>query len=163
MTQVENFQWQAHYNQAMNLQFYAACATLSDEERKRDMKAFFESIHGTLNHLLLTDKVWLGRIENQPFSVSSLREILYEDFDELRAERERTDERIMTLVGKLNESDLNRVISYHSIMTNSAQAFSLGRVFTHLFLHQTHHRGQVSTLIGQLGYDFGETDILWVE
>ncbi|BBN59483.1 DinB family protein [Hydrogenovibrio marinus] len=163
MTQVENFQWQAHYNQAMNRQFYATCAAMSDEARKRDMKAFFESIHGTLNHLLLTDKVWLGRIESQPFSASSLREILYEDFDELRAERERTDERIMMVVGNLNEQELTRVISYHSIMTNSPQAFSLGRVFTHLFLHQTHHRGQVSTLIGQLGYDFGETDILWIE
>jgi uncharacterized damage-inducible protein DinB len=35
-------------------------------------------------------------------------------------------------------------------------------VLTHLFHHQTHHRGQITTLISQLGYDFGETDMIYM-
>ncbi len=63
----------AAYNTWMNDKLYDACATLSDEDRKRDRGAFFHSIHGTLNHLLLADSVWMGRFEKQPFAIRGLR------------------------------------------------------------------------------------------
>jgi uncharacterized damage-inducible protein DinB len=75
----------AAYNAWMNDKLYSACATLPDEERKRDRGAFFHSIHGTLNHILLADSVWMGRFEGQPFVFKSLDQELHSSFDELRA------------------------------------------------------------------------------
>lgn len=85
----------AEYNQWMNRSLYAGCAQLSDEQRKRDMGAFFQSIHGTLNHLLYTDKVWMGRFLCEPFSSHIEGHELYRDYEELRAERAREDARIV--------------------------------------------------------------------
>ena len=81
----------AAYNRWMNDKLYAVCAELSDEERKADRKSFFGSIHATLNHLLLADKVWYGRFTGKPFVVRGLDQELYADFDLLRAERAATD------------------------------------------------------------------------
>ena len=87
-------QTMAAYNRWMNEKLYAVCATLPDEERKRDRKSFFPSIHATLNHILLGDRVWFGRFIGEPFAVKSLNQELYADFAELRAERERVDHEI---------------------------------------------------------------------
>src|SRR5690606_11137584 len=81
----------AAYNKWMNDKLYAVCAELSDEERKADRGAFFRSIHGTLNHLLLADKVWFGRFTSNPFVPQSLDQELYDDFGELRAARTSLD------------------------------------------------------------------------
>ena len=83
----------AAYNRWMNDRIYAACATLSDEERKRDVGAFFKSIHGTLNHIILGDRVWLGRFTGVPFSVQSLDQELYAEFAELRSQRHHVHQR----------------------------------------------------------------------
>ena len=67
------FRMMAGYNRWMNERLFSLCATLSDEERKRDRKAFFHSLHGTLNHLLLTDRSWLGRFTGVEVSDSLAR------------------------------------------------------------------------------------------
>ena len=85
----------AAYNRQMNQQFYAACAELSDAERKQDRGIFFNSIHGTLNHLLLVDRLWLGGFTKNSVAFASLGEELYADFAELSAEREQTDADIL--------------------------------------------------------------------
>src|SRR5687767_12328888 len=90
----------AQYNQWMNERLYECCARIPDEERKRDAGAFFKSIHGTLNHLLLGDRIWLGRFLGKPFAVTSLAQQLYADFDELRTGRAATDK----LIGAWAES-----------------------------------------------------------
>src|SRR5712691_11536125 len=100
-------QTMARYNKWMNERVYECCARLSDRERKEDVGAFFKSIHGTLNHLLLGDRIWLGRFTGQPFTVSSLAEELYAEFSELRMQRSTTDIAIYTWVSSLNEADLN--------------------------------------------------------
>jgi len=61
----------ARYNSWMNTRLYDCCAAIPDAERKRDVGAFFKSIHGTLNHLLLGDRVWMGRFTGKPFVVKS--------------------------------------------------------------------------------------------
>jgi len=120
----------AAYNRWMNERLYALCAELSDEERKRDLRAFFRSIHGTLNHLLLADRLWLGRFTGELLKIQGLAQELYADFAELRRERART--------------------------------LPLWTAVTHLFNHQTHHRGQLTTLIKQTGRDPGITDLIWL-
>jgi uncharacterized damage-inducible protein DinB len=67
---LETITTMARYNRWMNERLYECCSRLPDEARKRDMGAFFKSIHGTLNHLLLADRVWLGRFTGKPFVVS---------------------------------------------------------------------------------------------
>jgi uncharacterized damage-inducible protein DinB len=149
----------AGYNGWMNEKLYAICATLSDEERKRDRKAFFRSIHGILNHLLLTDRGWLGRFTGAPWIFRSLDQELYADFDELRRERAHTDAAIEQYAAALTAERLLEDFSY---TTYAGKKFThpLGPALTHLFNHQTHHRGQLTTLLSQLGIDPGVTDLI---
>src|SRR5262245_42404082 len=114
----------ARYNTWMNEKLYAVVAELSDDERKRDLGAFFRSVHGTLNHLLLTDRVWLGRFtgdravatsldaDGRPIEVRGLGQELYADFAVLRRERARTDAAIGAWVDTLDEARLAAPLRY---------------------------------------------------
>jgi uncharacterized damage-inducible protein DinB len=152
----------AAYNRWMNDRIYAACATLSDADRKRDAGAFFKSIHGTLNHILLGDRVWLGRFTGVPFPVRSLDQELYADFDELRAQRHRTDEDITTWVDSLSGGEFERQMSYVSTINPQQRTYPFWVVVVQFFNHQAHHRGQVTTLMMQNGVDPGVTDLIWL-
>lgn len=152
----------AEYNRWMNGQLYEVCARLPDSERKRDMGAFFRSIHGTLNHLLLVDRLWMGRLTGQPFAIASLAQELYVDFEELRRARVLEDQRLCEWAAQLTEADLDRVVRYISAIDKQPRRFRVEDILLHLFHHQTHHRGQITTLISQLGHDFGETDLLFM-
>jgi uncharacterized damage-inducible protein DinB len=160
MISIEYAQALANYSREMNLRLYACSATLTDEQRKRDVGAFFKSIHGTLNHLLLGDRVWMGRFIGKPFAVQSLGQELYGDFAELRSERERTDAAIATWVNELTTDMLAGDLSYTSISTPTPKRMPLWFVVTHFFNHGTHHRGQVTALLKQLGVDPGVTDLI---
>ena len=89
------FRAMARYNRWMYERIYGHCENLSDAERRADRGAFFRSIHGTLNHLLLGDRLWLGRFLAREFRVGTLADELYEDFSELRRERAKTDAEIL--------------------------------------------------------------------
>ena len=79
MLALDTFRTMAHYNRWMNERLYAVCAEIPDGERRRDRGAFFKSIHGTLNHLLLGDRLWMGRFLDRPFTVDSLdQELLHQ-------------------------------------------------------------------------------------
>jgi uncharacterized damage-inducible protein DinB len=152
----------ARYNRWMNEKLYALCAGLSDTERKKDRHAFFRSIHGTLNHLLLADRLWLGRFQSQPFHVSSLAQELCADFDELRDERRRTDDEIDRFVARLTGDALAARVSYRTLVDPQERSAPLWVLTTHFFNHQTHHRGQLTTLLSQCGLDPGITDLMWL-
>jgi uncharacterized damage-inducible protein DinB len=150
----------AAYNRWMNERLLAHCAGLSDAERKRDRGAFFRSIHGTLNHLLLADRVWLGRFRDAPFAVRGLDQELYPDFAELRDERARTDADFIAWVSSLQPQDFTRELHYISIARPVPTRKPLWLAVAHAFNHQTHHRGQVTTLLKQSGVDPGVTDLI---
>lgn len=149
----------ARYNAWMNEKLYAACATLSDEERKRNCGAFFGSIHGTLNHLLLADSVWMGRFEGKPFAFNSLDQELYASFDELAAQRRTLDERIRRWADGLTDAALEAKLPFTSAITKRSYAPALWKIVTHFFNHQTHHRGQLTALLSQAHVDYGITDL----
>jgi len=153
-------QTMAAYNRWMNEKLYAACAELSDAERKLDRKAFFGSIHGTLNHLLLADRVWFGRFIGRPFKVDRLNQELYADFAELRAERSLTDQDIEGWTHGLTDEQLAGKLKYTSIVNPAPRVYDLWVCVTHFFNHQTHHRGQVTALLSQCGKDYGVTDLI---
>lgn len=153
---MQQYQLLAAYNRQVNLQFYAACAQLDDAARRQDRGAFFRSIHGTLNHLLLVDRLWLGGFTQNPVAFKSLDEELFADFDELRRERVRTDDAIVEWAESLTTDWLNA--PYGDRLT-----FPAWLAVTHFFNHQAHHRGQLSALLSQCGQDYGVTDLPWVE
>jgi uncharacterized damage-inducible protein DinB len=147
----------ARYNQWMNQRLYTTCAEIPTVDRQSDRGAFFKSIDGTLNHILVGDLIWLGRFTQQPF-VAALDQELYSDFSDLRTERERLDLDIIIWSQNLTPSWLNETLTY----TNSSgftRTLPHWLLATHLFNHQTHHRGQLTTLLKQLGYDPGVTDL----
>ena len=146
----------AVYHRQMNRQFYAACSRLDEAELKKDRGVFFKSIFGTLNHMLLTDRLWLGGFTGQSIEFSSLDEELYNKFDEQRAERERTDAAIQIWVELLTNEALQAPFSEQLTLP-------LWLTVTHFFNHQTHHRGQLSALLSQCGVDYGTTDLPWVD
>lgn len=150
----------ANYNHWMNQRLYGVCAELTDDERKQDRGAFFKSIHGTLNHLLLADNIWMARFQGERFEVSGLDQELYSDFAELSRERERLDARIEQWAMALTEAELDGALRYTSIANPSPKQFALWVAVTHFFNHQTHHRGQLTTLLSQAGKEPGVTDLI---
>ena len=162
MISLDHARTMAAYNRWMNGRLYGCCATLADDVRRRDVGAFFKSIHGTLNHLLLADRVWLGRLTGKPFVVTSLNQELYTVFAELRAEREITDAAIDRWASGLSEADLAADVSYTTMVNPQPKRYPLWLAAVHLFNHQTHHRGQLTTLLSQCGIDPGVTDLLWL-
>lgn len=152
----------ADYNQWMNRRLYAICAEISDQERKHDRGAFFKSIHGTLNHLLYGDRAWIGRFTNHPFSITVASHELYSEFTELRQERELTDGAIVQWASGLTQAWLEQPFEYTSNVDQQTRILPTWLLVMHLFNHQTHHRGQLTTLLSQLGHDAGVTDLPWL-
>jgi uncharacterized damage-inducible protein DinB len=150
----------AAYNRTMNDVIYAAAARLSDAERKRDLGAFFKSLHGTLNHLLVGDRIWLGRLVGIPANIPSLGHELYADFAELRRERAKTDGEIADYAAALTPESLAAPLVYRTMLDPRNVSFDRGFALMHFFNHQTHHRGQATTLLMQLGIDPGATDLV---
>jgi uncharacterized damage-inducible protein DinB len=155
----------ARYNHWMNEKLYGVASQLSDEARKRDCGAFFKSIHGTLNHLLLADKVWLARFTGEtveqgfmgPSGIRALDQELHGNFEELRRERSLVDDRLSAWVSELTPERLTGSLIY---MRNGKRTeHPLWWVVAHVFNHQTHHRGQITTLLSQQGLDPGVTDL----
>jgi uncharacterized damage-inducible protein DinB len=147
---VAHFQMMARYNRIANQRLYDCCTQLSDAERKKNRQAFFKSIHGTLNHIMVGDRNWMTRFEGGVASSAHLDAILYEDFDELRAARIREDERIERFAAGLSETFLDGEIAY---VSNEGESFRrlAAMLLAHLFNHQTHHRGQVHAMLSQAG------------
>ena len=162
MSTLSYFRVMARYNRWMNDKLYAVCAGLGDEERKRDRGAFFRSIHGTFNHLLLADRLWLGRFLGRPYAVGSLGEELYADFDELREERAGTDAEILAYTEGLDEAALASDLRFTSVVEPQERVIRLEHALMHFFNHQTHHRGQATTLIQQAHAQPGITDLMWM-
>lgn len=148
----------AEYNHWMNQKLYKICAEVPDVKRRENLGAFFKSIHGTLNHILVGDRVWLGRFTKQPF-LAKLDQEIYPDFDELRQERELTDQQITAWCDRVSSKWLNQPFTYTGITSPIARVRPGWLLVTHFFNHQTHHRGQIATLLSQLGYDLGVTDL----
>lgn len=138
----------ARYNRLANERLYDVCAKLSDAERKKTRPAFFGSIHGTLNHIMVGDRAWLARFEGGSAPSSHLDAILYDDFDALRAARAAEDARIEAFAASIDNEFLAGTIRYKN---NEGRDFDdpIPMLAVHFFNHQTHHRGQVHDMLTQ--------------
>jgi uncharacterized damage-inducible protein DinB len=147
----------AEYNRWMNQKVYDASSQLTEEERRRDLGAFFRSVHGTLNHIVWADRVFLGRLRGERPSMGKPDDIVHDDFRALWRERQTLDEAILSWAGALEDQMLEAPFEFGN----------RGKVPTYviavqMFNHQTHHRGQTTVLLHRLGKDLGSTDIPWM-
>jgi uncharacterized damage-inducible protein DinB len=149
----------AEYNGWMNDKLYALCAQLSDEERKRDRGAFFKSIHGTLNHLLWADQMFLARLHGEPLPPGGPETLVFDGFKAMQQERRRLDDRLLAWARSLQEDTLSRPYDFRSVTYRRRRRMPLYLMVVQMFNHQTHHRGQITTLLSQLGLDIGSTDL----
>ena len=127
---------------------------------RADRGACFGYIQQTLDHILLGDRIWLGRFTDEEIKPAGLDEQQYVEFEDLRAAREALDREIIRWVGSLDDETLQDDVSYHGIANPEQRHCPLWFALSHFFNHQTHHRGQVTTLLSQLGVDYGTTDLI---
>ena len=156
----QHFAMMAGYNTWCNERLYEVAAQLSDADYRADRGAFFKSVHGTLNHLLVADRIWMGRFTGEGEAPNRLDAILFEDFAELRAAREKEDARIVTYIDRLSEADLAGRFRYRTITNPTDIEQPLAPALMHFFNHQTHHRGQVHCLLTGLGHEAPSLDLL---
>lgn len=149
----------AHYNRWMNEKIYTAVAPLTDAERKQDRGAFFVSIHGTLNHLLLIDQAWQQRFSGLAVTMQTPRDEVCADFDQLRRIRAALDNDLIAWAEQLPERFETESMQFFSVAYQKQMTLPLWAMVLQVFNHQTHHRGQITTLLAQLGVDIGTTDI----
>jgi uncharacterized damage-inducible protein DinB len=153
----------ARFNAWANQRLYEAVGAIDDDEYRADRGVFFRSLHGTLNHLLASDRIWMRRITGTGDAPERLDAILFDDFASLRAAREAEDRRIVDHVGRLTEAELAGVIRYRRVSTPEVFEQPLGPALAHLFNHQTHHRGQAHAVLTGLGRAAPELDLLYFQ
>lgn len=142
----------ASYNSWANRTLFDAVAsTVSEEEYRRDVSAFFRSVEGTLNHVLVADRLWMKRFTGQGDHPTTLDAILYDTLPDLRAAREAEDERILAYVDGLSEEEFDGRFTYISVVDVRTISQRLAPALAHFFNHQTHHRGQVHGILSMLG------------
>jgi len=161
----------AAYNADMNRKLYDAAARLPAQQLGADRGAFFGSLLGTMNHLVAGDTIWLTRFARHPAAFTALAELREapiptsltqnygDDLPTLQAHRTRLDGFITGLAAELTTAHLDTPLTYRSTRGVEYRK-RFGSVLLHFFNHQTHHRGQASTLLTQAGIDIGVTDLL---
>jgi uncharacterized damage-inducible protein DinB len=151
----------ARYNRWQNENLYGVADTLSDAERRRERGAFFGSIHGTLSHLLWADRIWMSRFAGTPRPPGGIPESvsLYGDWDELKRERAAFDGVIVDWAERLDDDAVAGDLTWFSNAVKAEVSRPRWLLLTHMFNHQTHHRGQVHCMLTQAGGKPGDTDL----
>lgn len=172
MSRIEHLRLMADYNEWMNTKLYSAARRLPGEALTADRNAFFGSILGTLNHLAVGDTLWLKRFANHPAAYpaldpvrtlpdpTSLGQVIFADFEALSSHRKLLDRTIVAWSRSIKDRDLEEALAYTTMTTGVAARKNFFSLVMNFFNHQTHHRGQVTTLLSQAGIDVGVTDLL---
>jgi len=171
MSLTANFVLLAQYNSQINTNVFKAASQLTPKQLSQERGAFFDSIIGTLNHILVGDIIWLKRFSNHPENFSALstiselpnstalNAIMYDQLPALQQQREQLDSIICRFTNELSDQVLVSSLAYKNTKGISFSK-NFGQLIQHFFNHQTHHRGQLSTLLYQAGIDVGITDLL---
>jgi len=159
MITASHSQLMAQYNAWMNSRMYALCASLPDAELHKDRGAFFKSIYATLNHIAYGDLAFMSRFTGNPGIVPEPGADLFGTFGRLTTERAALDQRILVWSESLSPAWLAESLTYTSKIDGKTRTVPRWVLVTHMFNHQTHHRGQVTTLLSQMNLDIGTTDI----
>ena len=121
-------------------------AQLDPEEFLAPRSGYFPSLAKTLNHLVVTDRIWLGRFTGKLSDHKRLDEAPYDDFAALTAAREAEDQRIIAFFKDLPQARIDSVFDYKN-MAGEPKSAEMLPVLAHFFNHQTHHRGQAHAML----------------
>lgn len=160
MISVDYVRTMAAYGQWMNSRLMAACTAIPAADRTRDLGAFFKSLHGTLDHILWADLIWMSRFEGSaPPVPKGGPALLYPDWEELVGRRAEMDAHIRRWAEAVTPEWLAAPVNYVTKFNPHRWSMPAWLPVTHMFNHATHHRGQATTLMMQLGVDPGVTDL----
>ncbi|MDP2698982.1 DinB family protein [Thalassospira sp.] len=156
---IDYFRMMARYNQWANERMLAACATLDGGALAAPRVAFFPSILKTFNHILVADRLWLARLEGRVEKLA-LDDVLYPEFGAFRSARMAQDQAIIAFVDALDDDVLATDLAYRNV---AGKAFETPRsvVIGHFFNHQTHHRGQLHSMLLEAGCGSQEIDLIY--
>ncbi|SDR31699.1 DinB family protein [Pseudovibrio sp. Tun.PSC04-5.I4] len=165
------FKLLAQYNTWMNARLYECAGQLSDKQRQEDRGAFFKSVFATLNHIMVGDLIWLRRFADHPIGHESLKDldqfphptaltsIPFTNWEELTKARQKLDAMIEEFAGEITVLQAESSLAYSNTKGIPANK-NFGNLVLHFFNHQTHHRGQITTLLSQFGLNTPDTDLL---
>jgi uncharacterized damage-inducible protein DinB len=152
----------ARYNERVNREMYAVLSALTGRARRQEAGSWFGSIHGILNHIIICDFNWLKRYRalspESPVLTDprldppglSWEHDLHDSFAGLRGDRAIVDERIGAWFEAFPAERYDEDFEYQDSVGTLRQA-KAGAAFEFLFLHQTHHRGQISQILDSMG------------
>jgi uncharacterized damage-inducible protein DinB len=145
-----HFEMMASYNEWANVRLFRSAETLDEVLYRKEVGAYFRSLHGTLNHLLVSDRIWMRRLSGTGEHPEKLNAILFHDLPSLRAARREEDSRIIAFVRSLDESAFEESLDYRTL-NGTPQRQRRREILAHLFNHETHHRGQAHAILTVLG------------
>ncbi len=157
------FQMLAAYNRWANARLYDAAGELTDEQFGRDVGAYFGSMMGTLNHLLVADRIWMKRFTAEGEAPKALDAVIHPNLGPLRIAREAEDDRIAAWIDGLDEAAFAGRFTYITVTDMRRVSQRLAPALTHLFNHQTHHRGQAHTVLSLLGREPPPLDMIYFQ
>lgn len=154
----------ARYNAEMNRRLYGAAERLGEAKRREEGGVFWKSIHGTLSHIYWGDCMWMSRLDGWEKPSVPIRESgrFVEDFDELAKRRAEADRRLLDWACRIDSEWLKGDVAWYSGAVERDLVQPRWATVTHLFNHQTHHRGQAHALITRAGERTGDTDLVFI-
>ena len=157
---IRSLEMMAAYNDWANRRLYDACGRLERDDLHAGLGAFFGSLHGTLNHLLVADRIWLARLAGEAPPALTLDEILHDDFADLRKARTAEDARLIAFVDGLGDDALAAEISYTTVIRPTTVRQPRWSALMHVFNHQTHHRGQCHAMLTRVATEAPGFDLI---
>jgi len=145
-----HFVMMANYNEWANARLFRVAGTLEETLYRKEVGAYFRSLHGTLNHLLVADRIWMRRLTGTGDHPEKLNAILFEDLPSLHAARVEEDRRLITFVQSLDEPAFEEAWDYRTL-NRTPQRQRRREILAHLFNHETHHRGHAHAILTVLG------------
>jgi uncharacterized damage-inducible protein DinB len=160
---MHHFSFMARFSAWVNDKLYPHVAALDEASYRAPAGLFFGSIHATLNHILIVDRLWTGRVKGIDRGVRALNQVLHDDLSALRAARREEDAYLIQFMDGLSEADLQARVRYNTVSGDTPRAMEarVWDMLTGLYNHQTHHRGQVYGLLLQKGIKLPDIDVIY--
>ena len=158
MTRVEETRQLYAFNRWATERILDAVSHLSEEQFLRDMRNSFPSIRDTLVHIMSAEWLWLSRLQgSSPAGMPEAWKSM--GLQEIARQWEDVDRPLRGLVNRLEETDLDQPISYRNTAGHDFVS-TRGQMLRHVVNHSSYHRGQIVTMLRQLGGSAPTTDLI---
>lgn len=157
---LDGLQRMARYHRWANNVLSEHVRDMDESDYRTDVGLFFDSVHGTLNHILLVDRLWYARFIGDTFAPAGLDEELASNRRDLLKQIDEQSKTWIEFVDTLDEDELKPPLRYENTQ-GIPRELERGPALLHVFNHATHHRGQASAGLTQLGYPAPEMDLFY--